>query len=455
MFYYSKIHRGVNRLFIRFPYDNEVAEAIKRIAPCLWSKTERAWHFEPSNAIFEKLKKVYPHIKPLDPAASKEYKYKTEKTPQKRDGLQKNNVRAVQYQNGRYRVIAFYNPLLISLLKTFPYTKYDKATKVWSVALEEKQKKALNDFCQMNSLDLVWQDGAMQKQQLKPRRQGFEITNYRTCPDAMLEKLETVRYSPKTIVAYKQLMEEFINFYPAKEINKITEQEIIAYMRYLVNERGISASYQNQAINAIKFYYERVQGGERKLYQLERPLREKKLPTVLAVEEIQDMIKVTDNLKHKAMIMLCYSAGLRLSELLNLRMADVDSKRMQVCIKSGKGKKDRYTLLSEKLLPLLREYYTQYKPNEYVFEGSNGGPYSERSVQAVVQEALHKAKIGKHASVHTLRHSFATHLLENGTDLRYIQSLLGHGSSKTTEIYAHVTSKALSGIKSPLDSLDF
>jgi len=453
MHYYSKIHRGVNRLFIRFPFDNKVAEVIKRIAPCRWSKTERAWHFEASNTVFEKLKEAYPQMQPLEPVASKEYK--AERAQQKPDGHQKHIVRAVQYQSGRYRVIAFYNPLLVSLLKVFPYAKYDKATKVWSVALEEKQKKALQDFCKMNGLTMVWTDDHLQKQLLKPRRKAFEISNYRVCPDAMLEKLEVVRYSPKTIVAYKQVFEEFINFYPAKEIDEITEAEIIAYMRYLVNERGISASYQNQAINAIKFYYERVKGGERKFYQLERPIREKKLPTVLAVEEIQDMIKVTDNLKHKTMIMMCYSAGLRLGELLNLRMADVDSKRMQVSIKAGKGKKDRFTLLSEKLLPLLREYYSQYKPKEYLFEGSDGGPYSERSVQAVVQEALHKAKIGKHASVHTLRHSFATHLLENGTDLRYIQSLLGHSSSKTTEIYAHVTSKALKGIKSPLDNLDF
>jgi site-specific recombinase XerD len=270
----------------------------------------------------------------------------------------------------------------------------------------------------------------------------------------MLLKLETKRYSPKTIATYKQLFEEFINYYPDKLIDEITEPEIISYVRYLVQLRGISSSYQNQAINSIKFYYEKVKGGKRKLYELERPIREQKLPTVLSIEEVQTMIKVTTNVKHKTIIMLCYSAGLRLSELLNLRVEDVDSDRMQLLIKGGKGKKDRYTLLAEKLLPLLRKYYQEYMPKEYLIEGVNGGQYSERSIQAIVKEALHKAKVTKHASVHTLRHSFATHLLENGTDLRYIQSLLGHGSSKTTEVYTHVTSKAFSGIKSPFDSLD-
>jgi site-specific recombinase XerD len=239
-----------------------------------------------------------------------------------------------------------------------------------------------------------------------------------------------------------------------KKIDEITEPEIVAYTRYLVQERGVSASTQNQAINAIKFYYEKVKGGGRKFYQLERPIKEKKLPTVLSIEEIQDMIKSTANLKHKTMIMVCYSAGLRLNELLSLRPSDVDSDRMQISIKQGKGKKDRFTLLSEKLLPLLRDYYRAYRPKEYLFEGETGGQYSARSFQTVVQEALVRAKVRKHASVHTLRHSFATHLLEGGTDLRYIQNLLGHGSSKTTEVYTHVTSRALSGIKSPLDSLD-
>ena len=222
----------------------------------------------------------------------------------------------------------------------------------------------------------------------------------------------------------------------------------------MVQERGISASSQNQAINAIKFYYEKVKGGARKFYQLERPLKETKLPTVLSVEEVQAMIKSTKNLKHKTMIMLCYSAGLRLGELLNLKPNDIDSDRMQISIKGAKGKKDRYTLLAEKLLPLLRDYYKKYGPKEYLFEGETGGQYSERSMQTVVKEALQRGNVKKYATVHTLRHSFATHLLENGTDLRYIQNLLGHSSSKTTEVYTHVTSKALSGLKSPLDNLD-
>jgi site-specific recombinase XerD len=442
------MHRGEKRLFVQSPKDAAITGKIRDIAPCRWSKTEKAWHFDPTREVFEKLKKAFPDIQPQKTfTASTEVKVQT--APPERL-----TVKAVQYQPGRYRIMAFFHPMLVSIVKTFPYAKYDKGNKWWSVAIDEKQKKALTDFCTTKGMTLQWED-AILKAAIRPRPRPFEIANYRTCPDAMVQKLEVMRYSPKTIETYRQLFEEFINYYPGKEIDDITEEEIINYVRYLVKGRGIGSSYQNQAINAIKFYYEKVKGGQRKFYQLERPIKDQKLPTVLSVEEVQAMIKATDNLKHKTMIMVCYSAGLRLSELLNLRLTDVDSNRMQISIRGGKGKKDRYTLLSEKLLPLLRAYYKQYKPKEFLFEGNDGGQYGERSIQNVVQDALRNAKIKKRASVHTLRHSFATHLLESGTDLRYIQSLLGHGSSKTTEIYTHVTSKALSGIRSPLDSLDF
>jgi site-specific recombinase XerD len=452
MHYYDKTHRGEKRLFVKFPFDTTITEKLRKIAACKWSQTEKAWHVEASRAVFVKLKEAFPELQPLKPSAETRLvdKMKPSATTEK---AQKRTVKAVQYKTGRFRVIADYHPLLVSLLKSFPFAKYSKGDKWWSMAIEEKQHKALEDFCKAEGMVLLWED-EREKKGVKPKPRAYEIPNYRTCPDVMLEKLEIMRYAASTIEVYKQSFEEFINYYNAKKIDDITEPEIIAYTRYLVQDRGISASTQNQAINAIKFYYEKVKGGARKFYHLERPLKETKLPTVLSVEEVQAMIKSTKNIKHRTMIMLCYSAGLRLGELLSLKPNDIDSDRMQIRIKGGKGKKDRYTLLAEKILPLLRDYYKKYRPKEYLFEGEGGGQYSERSIQTVVKEALLRANIKKYATVHTLRHSFATHLLENGTDLRYIQNLLGHSSSKTTEVYAHVTSKALSGIKSPLDNLD-
>lgn len=221
----------------------------------------------------------------------------------------------------------------------------------------------------------------------------------------------------------------------------------------------MSASYQNQAINAIKFYFEKVRGGQRKFYNIDRPQREKILPQVCSEEEIVSIFKATENLKHRTILMTIYSAGLRISELINLKIAHIDSHRMQIRVVQSKGKKDRYTLLSHKNLKLLREYMRAYKPHEYLFEGQASTrqlpiPYTSRSIQAFLKESVRKAGITKNVTAHTLRHSFATHLLDHGTDLRYIQSLLGHESSKTTEIYTHITTKGFDQIVSPLDQLN-
>ncbi|MDP4209588.1 MAG: tyrosine-type recombinase/integrase [Bacteroidota bacterium] len=182
---------------------------------------------------------------------------------------------------------------------------------------------------------------------------------------------------------------------------------------------------------------------------------EKTLPEVFSEKEVADLLRVTENVKHKCILMASYSAGLRLSEIVNLKLKDIDSKRMQIRIEQAKGKKDRYTILSPKFLELLRKYFIEYKPKEYLFEGPlPGNKYSPSSVQMIFKEAVRKVGITKKVTVHTLRHSFATHLLESGTDLRYIQSLLGHESTKTTEVYTHVTTKGFDQIKSPLDKLD-
>jgi len=225
-------------------------------------------------------------------------------------------------------------------------------------------------------------------------------------------------------------------------------------LRYLVTKRHVSTSYQNQSINAIKFYYERVLGGKRKVYMIDRPREESYLPEVLNTEEITAILNATENLKHKALLMTIYSSGLRIGEAINLKIKDIDSQRMQIRVEQGKGKKDRYTLLGIKTLEILRKYVIQYKPKEWLFEGAKGEQYAPRSIQEILKKSVAKTNIKKRVTVHTLRHSFATHLLEAGTDLRYIQSLLGHANSKTTEIYTHITTKGFDQIKSPLDNLE-
>lgn len=274
--------------------------------------------------------------------------------------------------------------------------------------------------------------------------------DYRQCPEAYLAKLELKRYAGNTVRVYVNFFEQFINHYRGKPLLEINESDIRAYLKMLIN-KNMSHSSLNQTINAIKFYYEVVLGMPNRFYDLERPRREYRLPKVLAKETIITMIDRTQNLKHKCIIEMLYSSGIRRNELLNLKVTDVDSKRMLVRINNAKGSKDRLTLLAQRTLANLRLYYKEYAPKEYLFEGQKGGKYSAESVGAIVRRAATRTRLKQTVTPHMLRHSFATHLLESGVDLRQIQLLLGHGSTKTTEIYTHVASTSFSTIKNPLD----
>lgn len=281
-------------------------------------------------------------------------------------------------------------------------------------------------------------------------RKRKTLPEYRLCPETYLLKLELKRYANSTIKTYVTFFELFINYHIDKELQSIDEADIRTFLQHLIQKKH-SNSYVNQAINAIKFYYETVLGMPNRFYEIERPRKESKLPVVIAKEEILSIIKNTNNIKHRCIVQLLYSSGLRRSELLNLKLNDIDSKRMLVSVKGSKGNKDRLTLLSKTTLADLRVYYTTYRPQLYLFEGKKGIKYSGASVLKIVKTAAQKARIRKTVTPHVLRHSFATHLLESGTDLRRIQVLLGHSSSKTTEIYTHVATNTFESIKNPLD----
>ncbi len=225
------------------------------------------------------------------------------------------------------------------------------------------------------------------------------------------------------------------------------------FIMELKTKTGLSATSQNQLISSVKFFYEEVLKRERETYDLPRAQKPFQLPTVFAEEEIKKIILATENIKHRTMICLAYAGGLRVSEIVNLKLKDIDSKRMVITLRQGKGKKDRQIMLSEKLLILMREYFKEYKPVIWLFEGVKNMQYSARSVQEVIQQAKKKAGVTKKGSIHALRHSFATHLLEGGTDLLSIKALLGHNSLRTTMVYTHVSKKHLSKIQSPLDKL--
>jgi integrase/recombinase XerD len=364
-----------------------------------------------------------------------------------------NELLIIKTRTGRLKLIFGYQNALRLQIKKYPYCSWDAKNKWWTIPFSEIFLNQVQALALETGMKVTYEEEPATSTGVK-RISAYDVPNYRECPEEMVLKLRELRYSENTIKTYKGLFEEFINYYHKYDINKIEEPQIISFLRFLVMERKVSTSYQNQAINAIKFYYEKVLGGQRKFYFIDRPKKEQALPTVLNEEEVIRLFKAIDNIKHKCMLMLAYSAGLRLGEIVRLRLLDIDRDRMQIRVEQSKGKKDRYAKLSSRFLVIFDQYIEKYKPVDLVFEGATGGEYSASSLQTIMKAATVKAGIQKRTTMHTLRHTFATHSLENGVDLRYIQSMLGHESSKTTEIYTHITTKGFDQIKSPLDSLD-
>ena len=352
-------------------------------------------------------------------------------------------------------ILHYPNKIISALLKEIPDLKWSDE---FSMHYVLNQRENFNQIMQLFK-GVAWVNcnyffpnrpvNGKKDEVLKIDRSRIEKRKTRV-PEEFLQKLEIRKYAKNTADVYISCFERFMSFFDGKDLLMLGEEEIRIFLRSLI-EKKYSNSFINQHINAIKFYYEVVLGMPNRFYELERPIKENKLPEVFSKEEILKMIEVTKNIKHKCIISLLYSAGLRRGELLNLELRDIDSKRMLINVRQGKGNKDRKTLLSEKVLKDLRAYFKEYRPKKYLFEGIHEKKYSATSVLNIVKRAGVQAGIKRSVKPHSLRHSFATHLLEDGVDTRYIQNLLGHNSSKTTEIYTFVATKHLKTIKNPLD----
>ncbi|MFN8576740.1 MAG: site-specific tyrosine recombinase/integron integrase [Candidatus Sericytochromatia bacterium] len=398
---------GINKIKLIFIYDTEIINAIKNIQDAKWNKQNNCWLLG-NNRI--NLKNIFKALKGIAWIDTTNF-------------FSKNNfgnIREPQIKELKSKNINFENNNTISNQKT----------------INIKEQKYKSD--ENNNID---------KLDLESSKIFEEYSR----------KLTIKRYSFNTMKTYKSMFLNFVQFFKSKNknIDSLTHKDIQDYHLFLLKEKNISESYQNQSINSIKFYYENVKGLKREFYKLERPRKSYKLPNVISQKDILSIFDNIENLKHKSILYTIYSGGLRISELVNLKVSDIDSNRNLIMIRDAKGKKDRVTLLSKNLLNILRKYYLEYKPKEYLFESPDNNRYSVRSIDKILKKAVFKSNIKKKVTVHTLRHSFATHLLEQGTDLRYIQNLLGHNSSKTTEIYTHITKKGLESIISPLDNLEF
>ncbi|MEI7509231.1 MAG: site-specific integrase [Flavobacterium sp.] len=354
--------------------------------------------------------------------------------PDKQIQAMKWNSKLIRHNNeSRIGVYFEKNPILIARIKKLEGSRWSQTLSVWH--LPDTEENRIKFKLPLAATSLPNEEGIAALAQLK---------NY----------LRSKRYSEKTVGSYSDALKSFLVFYNQRPIETLTNDDVIIYNNDYILKNKLSASYQNQITNALKLYFKICKETKIELDKIHRPKRAKVLPNVLSKEEVKAIIEAHSNIKHKMMLSLIYSCGLRCGELLALKPVNIDSKRNIVLLKNSKGKKDRIAPLSPKILEMLRDYYKVYKPTTYLFEGQTPGEsYSEKSLQSVLKQALQKAKITKPATLHWLRHSYATHLLESGTDLRYIQELLGHNSSKTTEIYTHVSTKSIQQIKSPFDDL--
>ncbi len=366
-------------------------------------------------------------------------------------------IKIVAFEHkGQNRLGLFFpkDDTLIALVKTFNDARWSQSKICWHIANNPKNMADLymvfKDIAEIDTKELL----DTQKTSINDKKtntltseQSIKITKFK-------EWLNSRRYSQNTIKTYTDALTTFFKFCSNKVINEINHEDVIRFNNEYILRNEYSSSFQNQVVNAIKLFFLEIETTQLDITLIHRPKHEKKLPNVLSKEEVKAILDSPRNLKHRAMLSLIYACGLRRGELLSLRISDVDSKRHVLIIRNAKGKKDRQVPISDKTINMLREYYIVYKPKTWLFEGQKENTrYSEESLAKVFKKALYYGQVKKPATLHWLRHSYATHLLEAGTDLRYIQELLGHKSSKTTEIYTHVSQKSLQNIKSPFDDL--
>ncbi len=449
------MHRGEERIRIDFAYSNDAVQKVRQIPDARWSKTLQAWHIPNSSKAYSQLIELFAGASLPAPQPSPRTSEVTDIPPSSSYSEIGLEVTAKQLILKMPK-----NEVDIEFVRTFKYVRWDKTSCRWVIPNYGQNLKLLQSYFNSRLAYIVYQQVAPAKP--IPSFNPAEVVA--SLPPLTSESLPEIeqfrrwmehkRYSPSTVKTYVHAITVFLQFIQPKTSAEATNDDMQRFVyQYMIPHR-LSFAYQNQAVNAAKLFFKTIRGSKLEVEQLERPRREHKLPNVLSKEEVAAILRASPNLKHRTMLSLIYACGLRRGELLALTPSSIDSKRHMLIILNAKGKKDRMVPISDKVIAMLREYYKVYRPLKWLFEGQQAGePYSETSLQKVLKFSLGFANVNKPATLHWLRHSYATHLLESGTDLRYIQELLGHKSSRTTEIYTHVSEKSLQKVKSPFDDL--
>jgi integrase/recombinase XerD len=505
-------HRGVWRILVSFKYDADLTNTIRQIPGSSFSGTYKSWYVDDNEETLRQILKVFrekaeiditpltknprkgnselpqkelrkednkpePVLNPDDTLSGKSSK-NPHNLPESDDEIipSERNIRRVierrhfnpvefriNEQDGRLgiRFTGSYDQDWIREIVSFGKYFYDEANQEFLLPWSVMTGDSLSDYFSSRGVEVKIIKSSPTKILKQSRREmGDEIRNrvlnekaYAGL-DLMSQYLDGVRYSARTNESYLALLELFFKYFNEKDPLEISMEEVSEFVYDFIVTNGYSASYQNQMISAIKTYY-RISGKKKiELELIERPRRSRALPKVFSKEEVKRILNSTRNTKHKLLLWIIYSCGLRRSEVTNIMLNDLDRDRSILHIREGKGRVDRIVPVSAKVWDKIDEYIDGFHPVKYLFEGQTGGKYSVESVYRVFKEALHKAGIKKDVGVHSLRHSYATHLHETGLDIRYIQELLGHRSTRTTEIYTHVSRRNLIQERSPIEDMD-
>lgn len=443
---------------LKMNYIEKVVKAIKRIKGVFWNSKH----------------KVYMLYRHPDVKRAVEELLQIDLLPnnfiQNDKKVAKSEVVRIEVHSADERFMRLYLPGLsnvIEVIKRLSYSRYSRHHDCYLVPATPKMLDALHYHLETSVAGIksnLPKGYLSNKKEMNEKSKRLSTTKQQlldTVPEEVGEYLHdlmnvllAMNYSPSTLKSYTAAFITFLRYHNYKNPTLISRKEVIAYLGRF-SELGLKSSSGNLTLNALKFYFKHVLEWKDTAWEIPRPKKEKALPEVLTMQECKAVFDAVSNPKHKLILLMTYGAGLRVSEVVNLHWADIDFKEFKIHIKQAKGNKDRIVMLPFSILNMLEEYRKLYNGKTYVFEGQiKDEPYSTASVQAVMREAIKKAKISKKASVHTLRHSFATHLLENGTDIRYIQKFLGHSSIKTTTIYTHVSKTSVQRIQSPLDRMN-
>jgi len=462
-----RTHNGIDYILIHCEYDPVFIKLARSFKGLEWSGSLSAWYIPEEK---ECIKEIIAHFKNkfrIDVTRLHRYKGKYDKTQPGMEYYTAGQMGPVKITIDSVKgiiVIKFlgrYDKKWISELKQYGRPYFDTVNKEWHLMASRVTIDSLTDYFRREGIKLIIKK-PVKLQSTHNDRKAFSDKirskdlnkRTRTSIEELEQFMKEQRYSNNTLDSYISHLSMFFKYHQDKSPQEITNDDISGFMEDVVIKQAYSSSFQNQLLSAIKTYYSFHGRGKLELDKIKRPRKSKPLPQVLSKEEVTKILQSTRNIKHKLLLYIIYSCGLRRGEVTKVRLTDLNKARKTLHIRAGKGNVDRVVPVSDKVWNKLDEYLSAYSPSEYLFEGQKGGKYSVGSVYNVFCQAAKRAGIERDIGVHTLRHSYATHLHEGGLDIRYIQELLGHKSSKTTEIYTHVSRRNLLSINNPLDDLN-